>query len=95
MGRATFVPFLYRYSAIAAWAGSEHDILAEDNFSYELARIDTPCDNNSTCPANNITIRNFTVLPAGSSWPPEAQAIVNAAGASWWPPATAVGSGRV
>jgi hypothetical protein len=72
------------YSYLAAWAGSEHDILAEDNFSYELARVDTPCGN-ATCPANNLTIRNSTIVPAGASWPPAAQAIADAAGASWWP----------
>ena len=73
-----------RYSYLAAWAGSEHDILAEDNVSYELARIDTPCGN-ATCRGNNITIRNSTIVPAGAPWPEGAQAIVDAAGAAWWP----------
>ena len=73
-----------RYSYLAAWAGSEHDILAEDNWSYELSRVDTPCGN-ASCPDNNITTRNSTILPAGARWPPAAQAIVDAAGAAWWP----------
>ena len=57
-----------RYSYLAAWAGSEHDILAEDNWSYELSRVDTPCGN-ASCPDNNITTRNSTILPAGARWP--------------------------
>ena len=72
------------YSCIAAWACSEHDILVEDVFSYELARLDTCCGN-ATCPSSNVTIRSFTVVPTGAAWPPEAQGIVDAAGASWWP----------
>jgi hypothetical protein len=72
------------YSYIAAWACSEHDILAEDNWSFELSRTDTCCGN-ASCPDSNVTVRGSTVVPAGAPWPPAAQAIADAAGATWWP----------
>lgn len=69
------------YSWLAAWASSEHDILMGPELytTSDLTRVDQYCQN---CP-NNLTVMNFTVVPAGGPWPPKAQAIVDGAGATW------------
>ena len=69
------------YSWLAAWASSEHDILMgpEMYTTSDLTRVDLYCHNCS----NNLTVLNYTVVPAAGAWPAAAQAIVDNAGATW------------
>lgn len=66
-------PHGWWWSWAAAWADTESNILITRNYAVGVNRSDC-------AEGHNLVIKNNTLLPWGSAWPPAAQAIIDAAG---------------